>query len=135
MNFTRIIDPKFIFNPGLGPMNGIFVWIFYTIFGLFLVLSLASYVVARKNDKLNKKPLARLWHKLNDFFLYLGLTGLLLLFFRQQRIYFLSMPLFMYLWLIWAIIWFYLIYKWIKIRMTNMKQEIQERIEKEKYFS
>lgn len=134
MNFTRIVNPKFIFNPGLAPMTSAFAWIFYILFGLFLVLSLASYIVARKNDKKNNKPLARLWHKLNDAFLYLGLSGLIILFFRQQNIYFLSMPFFTYLWFIWTIIWFYLIWRWTTTRMTKMKQEIEERKEKEKYL-
>ncbi len=134
LNFSRLISPKFIFNPALGSMSENFAKFFYILFGFCLIFSLAARLIASQQEKKKDVPNKKLWQKLTVCFATLGIVGLFLLFFRQQRVYFLSMPLFWYLWLIGALVWLASILRWSMTKMKKMQKEIEERREKEKYL-
>ena len=134
LNFSRLFSAKFIFNPDLGPMSLGFARFFYGLFGIFLILALASHLITKQQEKQKNLPLLKLWRKLTTFFFSLGIVGILLLFLRQQQVYFLSMPLFWYLWLTGAIIWIIFILRWILTKMKAIQKEIEEKKEKEKYL-
>lgn len=134
IDFSRLLDPKFIFNPGLSSLSPGFAKIAYITFGLCLVLAIVAYLIKREQEKKKNLPLAKLWQKLNLLFLTLGIVGLLLLFFRQQHVYFLSMPFLWYLLLLGIIVWVVFIIRWVKTRMKKIQQEIKEKQEKQKYL-
>lgn len=134
IDFAKLISPRFIFNPGLAAMSAGFAQFFYVLFGILLLLALIARLMARQQDKQKNLPLAKLWHKLTTFFFSLGLIGICLLFFRQQKVYTLSMPLFWYLWLIGAVVWLVFIIRWILVKMKGLQKEIEEKEEKEKYL-
>jgi len=135
MYFSRIFDLKFIFNPGLGSMTGIFSWLLYVICGIFLLAALVSWLIYKKETRQpNNLPKVKLWWKLVEYFFYVGLIGLILVFFRQQKVYFLSMPFFFYLWVLTLLVWGDFILRWVKLRMRRLEQEIREKKEKEKYL-
>lgn len=134
INFSRLIDLDFIFNSGIAPMSENFVKIFYVLFGLCLVLSLASRLFSRQQEKKGDLPLKKFWQKLTTFFASLGILGLILLFFRQQHVYFLAMPLFLYLWFLSGLIWAIFIIRWALVKMKKMQKDIAEKKEREKYL-
>lgn len=134
MDISRIFNPKFIFDPSLPAMSKPFALSFYIFFIVLIVLALAAYGVAKRQQKLGQRPIAKLWQKLTNCFLYMGLIGLLLVFFRQQQVYFLSMPVFYYLWLIGFVVWLYFIVRWIRVRMKKIVDETREKEEKMKYI-
>lgn len=134
LDFSRLSSLYYIFSPNLLPFSENIARAFYFLFGLFLILSLAARLVVSQQEKKKNVSLRKLWQKLTTFFVTLGITGLLLLFFRQQRVYLLAMPLFLYLWLISVLVWLILIIHWAVVKMRKMQRETQERKEKEKYL-
>jgi len=134
LDISRLLSPEFIFSTSVRTLSSGFLVFFIVIFALFLALALFSKVMGAKKTKQHNLPAVRLWQKLTNFFFTLGLIGALLIFFRQQKVYFLSMPFLWYLLCIIGIVWVIFIIRWIKVKMRNLQNEIKEREEKAKYL-
>lgn len=134
LDISRLLSPEFIFSTNIRPLSSGFMIFFIVIFALFLALALFSKAKGVKKTKEHNLPEVRMWQKLTNFFFILGLTGAILLFFRQQKVYFLSMPFLWYLLCIIGIVWIIFIIRWIKVKMRNLQNEIKEREEKKKYL-
>lgn len=134
IDFSRILSLDYIFSLTLPPFAQNIAIFFYFLFGLCLVLALASRFITHQQEKIKDIPLKKFWQKLTTFFVTLGILGLILLFFRQQQVYFLSMPLFLYGWFLGALIWLIFIIRWVMTKMKKMQEEREERKEREKYL-
>lgn len=134
IDFNRLISIDFIFNPHLGTLSPAFAKFFYVFFGILLIFALSAHLIFRKKEKQKNLPDSYLWQRLTNMFLVMGIAGFILLFFRQQKAYWISMPLFWYLWFIGILIWSGYILRWAKTGKKKLEQEIQERKEKEKYL-
>jgi len=134
IDFNRLFSIKFIFNPGPGTMSKNFATFFLIVFAIFLILAVVAYIFSKKQAKLKNLPLMQLWQKIFNLSIYLSVTGFILLFFRQQSVYFLSLPFLWYLYFIGGLVWLILVLRWAKVRMKKIQQEIQEREERKKYL-
>lgn len=134
IDFSRIFSFNYIFGLTLPPFAQNTAKFFYLFLGVCLVLALSSRFIVHQQEKDKNVPLRKLWQKLTTFFASLSIAGLLLLFFRQQQIYFLSMPLFLYLWLIGALVWLIFIIRWVMTKMKRTQREIEEKKERERYL-
>jgi uncharacterized protein YhhL (DUF1145 family) len=134
INFQRLFFSKFIFSTLLPPMSDNFAIFFYVVFGLLLLMAIASKLMAIKQGKNKNLPLQKMWQKWTNYFLTFGVVGFLLLFFRQQKVYILSMPLLWYLSFIGATVWLVFIIKWIKIKMKKIQQEIEKKKQRQRYL-
>ena len=132
INISKLFSLKFIFSPVLAPMTNMFVYFFAIVFLISIILAIASKILEKTNK--NDVPKIKLFQKLFDLFLFFGITGFLLLFFRQQKVYFLSMPALWYLFFIANIIWFCFIIKWSQTKMKAIKKTIKEKEQKQKYL-
>lgn len=134
MNISRLISLKFIFNPGIGSLSQAFALVFYIIFGLLIILAIVAFLKSQKYKKSKNNLYLKLWQKIFDFGFYLGIVGFLLLFFRQQNIYFLSMPFLTYALFVWLIIWAYRIFKFKNKRIKEIQKNNLERESKKRYL-
>ena len=129
---NNLLTLHYWFNLSPGPWLDEYLKIVYAVFGLLIILGLMAWMFVGKNKK--NKLIVAVWHKIQQASLTIGISGLLLIFFRQQRVYFLSMPFLMLLLVIGAIVWIYFIYKYIVKILPEKKEELKKRKEKEKYL-
>ncbi len=134
LDFSRLISLKFIFNPALGSLSQAFAIFFYIFFGLIVILAIVSFFIKRKYQQQQNSAYTKLWQKIFDNALFFGISGFILLFFRQQRAYFLSMPFLWYLWGLYLIFEIYSIVYWAKTRLPKIMQAKQKKQELEKYL-
>ncbi|MBU4360858.1 hypothetical protein L6278_00460 [Candidatus Parcubacteria bacterium] len=134
LDFSRLTSLDFIFNTRLGTLSHSFANFFYVFFGSLLIVALASHLILRKKEKQKNLPTSYLWQRLTNMFLVMGIAGFILLFFRQQKAYWISMPFFWYLWFIGGLIWAGYIFRWAQTGKKKLEQEIKERKEREKYL-
>jgi hypothetical protein len=76
----------------------------------------------------------KFWDKVKNFCFTIGITAGLLIFFRQQRVFFLSMPFILLLLFIGALIWLYFIAKYVFKTIPARREEQEKRALKEKYL-
>jgi len=131
INFSRLVSTKFIFNLMPGVLSAKFAIFFYTLFGLSLIFGILSYFI-KKKQKIT--PQFLFWNKLNLFFSSFGAIGFFLIFFRQEKVYFLSMPFLWYLFFLSFVVWAIFILRWNFVRRKQIEKEIEVRKEKEKYL-
>ncbi len=134
IDFSRLTSLDFIFNPRLGTLSTNFAMFFNIFFGLILITALIIYLILKKYKKQKNLPQAYLWQRLTNMFLVLGVAGFILLFLRQQKAYWISMPIFWYLWFIGGLVWAGFIFRWAKTGKKKLEQDIKNRKEKEKYL-
>ena len=134
LNFSRLIDPSFIFNPLLPPISSWLAIFLYIIFGLLIILSLINRSLAKKAGQNKNLPQKKMWQKIANFLATGGAVGLLLLLIRQSRAYLISMPFLFYLFIIIMLVWLIFITKWNFTKKKIMVKEMKEKMEKEKYL-
>jgi Ca2+/Na+ antiporter len=129
---NNLLTLQYWFNLSPGPWLNEYLRVIYAIFGLLIILGLIAWLFVSKNK--NNKLIKKVWQKIQHASLTIGVTGLMLIFFRQQRIYFLGMPFLMLLLVIGALVWVYFIYKYFIKILPVKKEELEKRKEKEKYL-
>lgn len=134
IDFSRLFSLKFIFSVSLSNLSPAFAVFFYFLFGLITAGAIYAFIVKKKYQKQKNVANFKLWHKIADNALFFGVSGFVLLFFRQQRAYFLSMPFFWYLWFIYLLFEIYRVVNWAKKRMPQIIEENQKREELKKYL-
>ena len=134
LNFSRLIDPSFIFNPLLPAMSQRFANFLYIIFSLLIILSLTSRLLVKKSAQNKNLPQKKMWQKIANFLATGGAVGLILLLIRQSRAYLISMPFLFYLFIIIMLVWLIFITKWNFTKKKIMVKEMKEKMEKEKYL-
>jgi len=122
IDLTKLFRSDYIFEAS--PVaSGLYLY-FLIIFGIFIVLSVIFFFIARRKDKT--------YHKLQKrafiFFVVMGIIGLLLIFFRFEqipylgsRLMFLALVLTLILWGCW--IGFYVIFKLPKEKQKIFKKQ------------
>lgn len=129
---TNLLKLSYWFNPNPGPWLTENLKIVYAFFGLLVILGLLAWLFAGKNKE--NRLIYKLWQKIQSACLVIGVVGLLLIFFRQQRIYFLAMPFLFILLLAGAGVWVYFILKYLTKTLPQRKKEQEQKKAKEKYL-
>ena len=130
MNNLLKLSYWFDFNPG--PWLAQNLKIVYVAFSLLVIFGLIAWLFAGKNK--DNKLVQRFWKKLQAALLTIGITGLLLILFRQQRIYFLAMPFLFIVLFIGSLVWAYFILKYVTKTMPQRKKEEADKKTKQKYL-
>lgn len=131
LDLERIFSLNYLFNLSPPPfLLNVFKFL-VILFAVFLLFSATAKILVLKEKKLLIK---KLFQKISSFFLILGIIGFLLIFFRQQQVYFLSSPFLLLLWFIGFLTWLYFLLKYLFKKFPKEKSKLQERKEKEKYL-
>lgn len=132
MDFTKILNLKYIFTQNPLPMHLLQRNILIVVFGILILIAIVSAVWGRrKNIDVIAK---RITSKISIFCFTLGLIGWVLFFMRQAHVYFFSRRFFFVFWFLGAAIWSFYLLKYILKKAPNEKKEIQEKREFEKYL-
>jgi len=107
-------------------------WGLIIIFALVVVLGAVSLFFLKKYQ--HNKLVRRIWSKLMSWSYSIGLVGLLLVFFRQQKAPYFGMRIVMFIWLVVAIIWLFFILKFRLLQVPKIKKEQQRKEELRKYL-
>lgn len=134
INFSRLLDTHFIFNPMLQPIDSWIAKFLYIFFALLIILSFGGRLMAKKEMRSKNLPQKKMWQKIANFLATSGVIGLILLVVRQARAYFISMPFFFYLFVLLMIVWLFFILKWNFTKKKQMVAELKAKKEKEKYL-
>lgn len=105
---------------------------FYVVILLVLVLAGIVAMIVRQREKI--KSVRLLYQRVGAFGFTMGLSGLLLFWFRQKEVFFLGWRLWYALWLVIALIWLYRLLHYAFKRIPVIKAEHEERALKEKYL-
>ena len=107
----RFIQPSFWFDRYPWPFLATAMWIALGVFVVALALGIWFKLRANKTglDKLS----AVIWGKFGNWSLSLSIVGLILLFFKQQRVPYLGMRAWLGLWLLICLVWLGFIVKYI----------------------
>jgi len=110
----------------------IFFWGFLGLFMIAIVFGAICLKIITKG-KVNKTS-HKVWLKLRSWSFSLGIVGLILVFFKQQRTPYLGMRIWLLVWLIICLIWLIFIVKYLLINVPKIKKEEIEKKEFEKYL-
>ncbi|MBU1037146.1 hypothetical protein KKF32_03870 [Patescibacteria group bacterium] len=112
--------------------NPLILKILLVVFIVIIILAIISSLLFLKKpkDKLSKK----IWSKLTNWLYAFGIVNLIFVFFRQERIPYLSMRLIMFLWLLASFIWLIFILRFMFLKIPKVKREQTQKEELEKYL-
>jgi len=135
MTLDRIkmfFQPSYLFSPYPNP-DMMFLIPLLTFFGGMIVLSLVSLYISRKKKK-KKNPISIVFAYIYNWFFWMGILGLSLLFFRYEGINFLSMRFLLLLTLIGFFAWGLYVFVFYKKEYKKMLKNIELDKAKNKYF-
>jgi len=127
----RFIQPSFWFDRYPWPFEPIAFWVALAV--LILVLLFGIFTVWRRQrlmDKINQK----IWQKFGNLFFSFSVVGLILLFFKQQRLPYLGMRAWLGLWILICLAWLVFIIKFIIKEIPQIKEAKKQRAEIRKYL-
>lgn len=105
----------------------------YIIILLGLVLLAVAALLIRRRQAINAIRLLLL--RAASFGFTMGITGLLLFWFRQQHVFFLGWRIWFGLWAVCAAVWVYRLVSYMVRRLSTIKADYAERQQREKYLS
>jgi len=107
-------------------------WVLIGVFALTVILGLAALFFLKKyrENKLAKK----VWSKFMSWGYTVGLVGLLLVFFKQQRAPYFGMRIIMGIWLLVVLVWLGFILKFWLLEAPKIKKEKQAKEQLRKYL-
>jgi hypothetical protein len=120
----------FNLNPGAWVQTNLRV--ISVLFGLLVIFGIMAWFFINKNKE--NKLVQKFWKKVQGASLTIGFVGLLLIFFRQQRVVFLSMPFLLLLNVVGGAVWAYFIFRYITKVVPEKKKMIEEKKAKDKYL-
>jgi len=131
-DLVKFFTPKYLFSlqPALpSPGTKIFLMIVST---LFLILGIAFFIIAKikKRDVFLVRTLKRFY----TLFFTLGFGGWLLLFFRLNKVYFLSARFWLFLWFVIFVVWLIFIIRYVICRVPQQREKVIKSQEFEKYL-
>ena len=129
-NIKIFFQPQYLFNPHPGYNMELMPYLLI-FFVILVVLSVVSFIFLKKSKKL---PIAYMWDSIYSWFLWVGIIGIILLFFRFEGIAYLSMRFLLLLWLIFFFLWGLYILWFGRKKYKEILKKFKNKKEKEKYF-
>jgi len=109
-------------------------WIKWSWVLLFLGLILAGMIILFIKSKANDKIVKLVLKRESDLFLTVGFLGLLWMFFRQEKVYFLGWRLWWPILLVLFFVWGYKIVKFYVKRVPEIQREKEKMADIKKYL-
>lgn len=131
IDFQHLFSLKYLFAAVLPDFQPSVFKTLIILFGLLLLLSAAARIVGHKK---RLPPLKKFWLKLANWFLMVSLLGFLLVFFRQQHVAFLAMPIWLAGLGLCSLIWLIFILRYVLVKVPRLKEEIETKKQLEKYL-
>jgi len=128
----NLLSPSYIFNLNPGPFIGNLGKYLIIFFAVVIIAGVIAYVFS--THKANSPLIRKMFTKVSNFLLTIGIIAILLIFFRQQRVQFLSMPFLLYLWLIGSMAWSVFVIRFFTHEVPQRKKQMAEKKEREKYL-
>jgi hypothetical protein len=131
-NLKNLLSFKYWFNLTPEPFLSFTLNALYIFFGALLILGLAARVVAgrMKQNAVLKKSYEKFYHLLAT----MGVFGLILLFFRQQQVVFLSAPFWLIIWLIVLLVWLAFVLRYVLVKAPKLREQMALKNELKKYL-
>lgn len=108
--------------------------VYWTMLLVLIGLVALGLAASAARKVFEEKSLGKLAQKINNFGVAMGLSGLVLFFFRQQSAPVLGWRIWFLVWGVFSIIWVVKILLYYFKRVPQIKSEQSERREKEKYL-
>ena len=128
----RLLQPSFWFDAYPLPFNQPAFWVFTGVFLAGIALGFILYYLQAK--KLGDKLLLKAFRKFTNFGFSFGMVGLILVFFKHQRVPYLGMRIWLTLWLLACLGWLIFILKYALLDLPKLKKEKERQKEFEKYL-
>ncbi|MDP2586239.1 MAG: hypothetical protein Q8P32_00490 [Candidatus Komeilibacteria bacterium] len=129
---SQFLQLSFWFDKYPLPFFALAMWVALGVLIAAVAFGAWSKWQSNKNglDKLTKI----VWQKLGSLFLSFGIVGLILMFFKQQRVPYLGMRFWLALWLVICLVWLAFILKFIFKEIPRIKEERKKQAEIKKYL-
>ncbi len=127
MNFDwqKFFQPSYLFSSRIPPFSFLFRYVLLVLFLLYLVLGVISLILSRTMKK--KKPYyLKPLRKFYTYFFTLGSTGLILFFFRQERVYLFNLRFWLLLWFVVGLVWLFFIIRYLILDLPDEKRRMRE---------
>lgn len=132
LNLDHLFSTQYLFNSNLPQFLPNTLKILVIIFSLLLIISITIKFTLERKKIIG--PFKKFWTKLTNWGLLISILIFLLIFFRQEKVGFLSMPIWLLLLSLAALVWLFFIIRYALVKVPKIKQEIKQRKEKEKYL-
>lgn len=128
---NQLLSTSFWFDVRPLPFATLYLWIFIGILAAAIIFGFACvYIRAKKSG-----PLAwKVWSKLVHWAFSFGLVGLILVFFKEERIIYLGMRVWLILWGLISLLWLGFVLKFILVETPKIKEEKRRKEEIKKYL-
>jgi len=127
-----LLRPSFWFDVTPVPLLSSSAWLVWTLMGAIFFLGIVSrsglLVVPKKSD------LWRVTQRVSQYFLSVGVVGVLLYWFSFERFPFFSMRFLYLAWLVWTLAWGALLVWFVVKTLPARRREQTERTQFEKYL-
>lgn len=106
--------------------------IFIAIFATMVFLAIASRLAAK--GKIKEGFRKKLFEKYYHLLLWLGLSGLLITFFRYEQVYLLSARLWLVIWLVVFVVWLAMVLKYQLKEVPRAQKQLEQAKQFQKYL-
>ena len=128
---NQLLSASFWFDVRPLPFARVPLWIALGLFVAAVIFAIACVIIRNKKTG----PLAwKVWSKLLHWAFSFGLVGLLLTFFKEERIVYLGMRLWMILWAAICLVWLGFVLKFVLVETPKIKEEKRKQEEIKKYL-
>ena len=114
------------------PLNSLSLWLLLGFFCAMAAAAVVLYVTAQK--KKDDKPLVRGLNKLSSLLAWMGLLGLVMVFFRYESAFFLSRRFWLGTWFVGLVVWLVFVVRYFKITMPKARANRQEQERLKRYL-
>jgi hypothetical protein len=131
LDLINIFSAKYLFAVQPGPFLPIVFKFIVPFFAVLIILGMIAKKFAKKN---HFRPVKIFFTKIYHFTITMGVLGLVYVFFRQQDVIYLAMPLWLLLWAVGALVWLSFILKYYFTDRPKQIEELSDEVEKKKYL-
>ena len=130
IDFARIFSLNYLFALQLADFQPAIFNFLITLASLMLVLGTVAKIVS--NKKL--QPTKKFWEKISSLLWVISILLFLFIFFRQQQIVFLSMPIWLIILFLLTVFWLTSIIRYALFKMPVLKNKIKLKKQNKKYL-